>query len=115
MEDLNFYIIVGSLIFLSLLIFWFVNSPNKFLYEHLMTYPYPNSDLEQLYHGSDCIKDGTCRLPPNNDSFFYYPSNPNVTELTKIKCQSSDHKSCHLSNCSGLLNSPECFGGCTRP
>ena len=109
MELTEILMVVGVL-FLAVLVFWFMNSPVRFLYEKMTIMPYPLSDLIQDYHGTDCISDGSCRLSPNNDSFFYYPSASNITDLTKVKCQSSI--GCKLENCSNVLTSSGCDGGC---
>jgi len=65
----------------------------------------------------DCIWNGTCRIPPNNDSFWAYEParDPNSwTSPLKLKCNQSDtNPSCPcsttLSNCSNIMIDEKCF------
>lgn len=86
---------------------------------------YTNSQISftdsMYYNNPDCIIDGTCRLSPNNDSFWSYPSVSNLTNLTKIKCLKSTNMPCgcaecankstetKLTDCSNNLYSQSCF------
>jgi len=117
MDKMGIYGMIIIIVLLVLGIIMFIFSPKKFIYEHLMIYPFPDSDLEQQYHGTDCIKDGTCRIAPNNDSFYYYPSGGEITSKLKMECEGMDKKGCgsKVEGCSNVLNGSDCYGGCYDP
>lgn len=79
----------------------------------------PSNDPRELHiiPSEDCMWNGTCRIPPNNDSFFGYEparSKEALTSNLQLVCnQSQDIGSCpcqqKLSNCTNVLYDQKCF------
>jgi hypothetical protein len=84
----------------------------------LFARPTPADPRElHIIPSEDCMWNGTCRIPPNNDSFFAYEpalSKEAQTSNLQLVCnQSDDIGSCpcqkKLGNCTNILYDQKCF------
>jgi len=86
-----------TLLSILILIFAFANStstPNEaFINDEI-------NSISVMYHNkSDCILDGSCRLPPNNDSFWDYPAAAFQTSTIKVNCDHQSNVPCGCARC----------------
>jgi hypothetical protein len=77
---------------------------------------YVSPQTQYYYNQTDCItvpsnNKNTCRQPPNNDSFFAYKPEQNITPITKLQCHSRSCacNGCQFNGCSNNMYGKECY------